>query len=285
MNELIFQNRFYDIKSGEPIQAVKTQNYTVFQVADSFYQSYFSIDEHQQPCDFEITQVLHGSIVCKTENRPLRMEKGEGYVSLKSDIHSLYAKNSCRFQTLAISVDENSPSYALFLSIQKKYADANSRKYKISGVSPLLSSIVSEFENPQNPYFERVLDGAITSLLCLLARGQSHDEEIKRRENKELLSEIMRYLDERFLELTSLFELSERFGYSYNYLCGLFKKLCGITLREYLLSKKLDHAKELLLQGEKVFQISEILGYSSPYNFSRAFKKRFGLSPEKFTKN
>lgn len=280
----IFQNRFYDIDSGKPLSVIRTQNYDVFQVADSFYLSDFDINGHTQPCNLEITHVLHGSIFCSADEKSLRIEKGEGYISLPRDIHSLHAKNSCRFQTLALSVHEGSPSKILLADIEKRYAAPTQRKYKISGVAGLLSSIVSEFNGAPDEYFKQALDGAITSLLCLLARGQTLAREFKPYENKELLSEVLRYIDERFLQITSLFELSEQFGYSYNYLCALFKKLHGTTLREYLLSKKLDYAKELLSSGKKVWEISETIGYSSPYNFSRAFKKYHGVSPENFAK-
>ena len=278
----IFQNLFYDTNNGQPLATVKTQNYTIFQVADSYYLSDFTINGHTQPCDLEITHVLHGSIECATDGVPLRVEKNEGYITLKRDLHALNAKNSCRFQTLAINVNEGSPSFKLLADIQTNYADPNQRRYKLHGASSLFSMIVSEFSTPPDGYFERALDGAITSLLSLLARGQTVSREFKHCQSQELLSEIMRYVDEHFLQINSLFELSERFGYSYNYLCGVFKKQYGKTLREYLLTKKLDYAKELLLQGKKVWEVAENTGYSNPYNFSRSFKKHHGVSPEVF---
>ncbi len=281
---LIFQNLFYDVKSGAPLAAVQTQNYTLFQVADSYYLSDFHIDGHKQPCHLEITQVLHGSIACGTDGVFLRVEKGEGYLSFAEDIHALTDKNSCRFQTLALNVNNDSPSLPLLDKIRYRYDSPEKRKYKIAGVSTLLSFIVSEFSTSADNYFERALDGAITSLLTALARGERDTREFRPYPNKELLSDILRYVDEHFLTITSLFELSEKFGYSYNYLCSLFKKLHGTTLREYLLSKKLNHAANLLKQGKKVSEVSDTTGYSSPYNFSRAFKKHFGVSPENLRK-
>ena len=44
----------------------------------------------------------------------------------------------------------------------------------------------------------------------------------------------------------------------------------------------MDHALKLLKDGKSVNYISDELGYSTPYNFSRAFKTHFGTSPAKY---
>jgi AraC-like DNA-binding protein len=42
----------------------------------------------------------------------------------------------------------------------------------------------------------------------------------------------------------------------------------------------MDHAARLLSAGQSVSAVSAVLGYSSPYNFSRAYKKHFGYPPK-----
>ena len=52
------------------------------------------------------------------------------------------------------------------------------------------------------------------------------------------------------------------------------------SLQKYLTRKKMELAKALMLKDKKnVTQTAEILHYSSIHNFSRAFKKHFGISP------
>jgi two-component system response regulator YesN len=41
-------------------------------------------------------------------------------------------------------------------------------------------------------------------------------------------------------------------------------------------------AKEMLLEGKLVYEISELLGYESAFYFSKVFKKREGISPREF---
>jgi len=58
---------------------------------------------------------------------------------------------------------------------------------------------------------------------------------------------------------------------------GLFEK----SIFGYLNNYKLNHAKELLLEGTQIKSVAFQLGYSSVPHFSNAFRKKFGVSPGK----
>jgi AraC-like DNA-binding protein len=48
---------------------------------------------------------------------------------------------------------------------------------------------------------------------------------------------------------------------------------------EYLTNRRMETAKALILDGKhKIGEIADSLGYS-PYSFSRAFKKKYGVTP------
>jgi AraC-like DNA-binding protein len=59
-----------------------------------------------------------------------------------------------------------------------------------------------------------------------------------------------------------------------------FKELFGETVFGYIHSLRMQHAKDLLLDGElNVNEISGKVGYKNPNHFSTAFKKQFGITP------
>lgn len=67
------------------------------------------------------------------------------------------------------------------------------------------------------------------------------------------------------------------------YFRKMFKKYYGVPPMKYLADFRLDRAKELLSETDcSVLEISEKVGYSSLYSFSRAFKNSVGVSPQKF---
>ncbi len=69
------------------------------------------------------------------------------------------------------------------------------------------------------------------------------------------------------------------------YLSRYFKSKTGTHFIDYLISVKMKRAAELLQAREsRISKISEMVGYSNEKNFSRAFKKYFGVSPNEYRK-
>jgi len=77
--------------------------------------------------------------------------------------------------------------------------------------------------------------------------------------------------------------LASELNISIGYSSSLFKKLFGISFKEYVITERLETAKILLLSTDlKIYEISEKVGFEDPYYFSTAFKKRIGVSPNKY---
>ena len=67
------------------------------------------------------------------------------------------------------------------------------------------------------------------------------------------------------------------------YLSRLFKEKTGINFSDYLLKKKMETAALLLKETDySIYEISELTGYSNDKNFSRAFKKFYGVPPANY---
>ena len=65
-----------------------------------------------------------------------------------------------------------------------------------------------------------------------------------------------------------------------------FKKIEGIGISEFIQRKKMEYGKFLLSSSDKnIIEIANEIGYENPSKFSEAFKKYFGILPNKFRKN
>lgn len=79
--------------------------------------------------------------------------------------------------------------------------------------------------------------------------------------------------------------LSEKLNYDYHYLSNLFSEVKGTTIEQYIISHKIERAKELLVYNELTLtQIAEKLHYSNVAHLSNQFKKVTGLTPSFFKK-
>ncbi|MBQ6823277.1 MAG: AraC family transcriptional regulator [Clostridia bacterium] len=66
----------------------------------------------------------------------------------------------------------------------------------------------------------------------------------------------------------------------------LFKKKFGIPPQQYLIEMRLDQAAQLMQkEGYAPSAAAFAVGYTDVYQFSKAFKKHFGISPREYRKN
>ena len=81
----------------------------------------------------------------------------------------------------------------------------------------------------------------------------------------------------------NLKEVSGRFSYSLSSIKRIFKEETGCSIISYLNNLRMVRAKEMLLSSDiAIGEIAFMLGYSSVYYFSLAFKKKWGVSPSSF---
>jgi AraC-like DNA-binding protein len=78
-------------------------------------------------------------------------------------------------------------------------------------------------------------------------------------------------------------KMARQLGIGYSYFRREFKKQTGFSPRQYQIEVRLRRAKELLRNTDlTVKEISERLGYHSPYHLSLDFSKRNGIAPSKW---
>ncbi len=96
---------------------------------------------------------------------------------------------------------------------------------------------------------------------------------------------IIQYIQKHYRENLSIGSLTERFGFSANYISSLLKQELGISYSKYLTQLRLNHAKELLLSTrQSVKEITEACGYYSQSHFTKLFLEYEGCTPAEFRK-
>ena len=96
-------------------------------------------------------------------------------------------------------------------------------------------------------------------------------------------SKIIFYIGEYYRENITLGHLSEKFGYTAQYLSALFKKRTGINFHTYLTGFRLEKVKFLLLNSDKtLLEIAIDSGFSSEHSLINNFKKVFEMTPTEY---
>ena len=97
------------------------------------------------------------------------------------------------------------------------------------------------------------------------------------------LDQMLEEIQKHFAENISLSELAEACHLSPARLSSLLKKRLGLTFSEYLASKRIQYAKELMKnENLSTAAIAEMAGYMDYFYFTKVFKKIVGLPPGKY---
>lgn len=91
------------------------------------------------------------------------------------------------------------------------------------------------------------------------------------------------YLLEHSAESIDMEGLAKTLGLSYSRFRAMFKEHTGTAPHQYQLDIRMNKARELLRHSTlSITEISERVGFSTVYYFSRLFKKREGCSPKAY---
>ncbi len=260
-------------------------NLVILQAGDLFCNNSTTIVQHRQLC-FELSFIVSGHGTFLTNGVASEVHKNQIYISIENDIHNIISDrdNPLRYYYIGFLPNSGSICEKLVQRICEKYRDPENRKLDMASVFTHMSGILSEFTR-NDPYKNLLIESYLMQILIQLYRhSESRSYQEKPLDIKSnIIYTVVSYIDTHFLELDSLDELSDIFSFEYSYLSKLFKSVIGRTPQEYLSQKRFEHARLLLIRDNKsVTEIAEILGYSSLHNFSRAFKKYYGQSPQQF---
>ncbi len=104
--------------------------------------------------------------------------------------------------------------------------------------------------------------------------------------NHQLIHNVKEYVKEHYADPDlSLNHLSDKFNLSTRYLSKLFKEEFGEKFVDYLVSVRLEKAKQLLTETKDSIQdIAIKVGYNHAFSFIRMFKNNEGITPGDYRK-
>ncbi|XID96011.1 response regulator [Paenibacillaceae bacterium WGS1546] len=109
-------------------------------------------------------------------------------------------------------------------------------------------------------------------------------ENQRRSGSHELVKRILESVDQMLADDLSLHALAERLYVNPSYLSRLFKKETGESFSGYVLARRMEKAKELLLGDAKVYDAAAAIGYRDLSYFAKAFRKYWGVAPSDLKK-
>lgn len=155
-----------------------------------------------------------------------------------------------------------------------------------------LEKIEMELQHPIDKHSKRLISRNIELLLDYCMRFYERQFITRSESNKSVLVKFEALLDDYFQSdkpqtdgLPSVKYFADKVFLSPNYFGDLIKKETGKSAQEYIQTRMIDLAKEMIAGTEKtVSQIAYELGFQYSQHFNRIFKKNVGYTPGEYRK-
>lgn len=145
----------------------------------------------------------------------------------------------------------------------------------------LLERFITLYDELKRPDFFRYTDYLIrVQEIIFLA----HELDMKNSGDDALplIEQACRLIELNIMENPNARDIARKLNVSYESFRKLFKARKGISPHEYIIRKRVDTAKTMLLQKKDISDIAAELGYCDSFAFSKQFKKISGVSPSRF---
>lgn len=208
----------------------------------------------KQILNVHIDHLIHGII---QEESDIVKEQAENIIcDIRNQNNTIEEyKNEC-FKFLCVTL-------GVFLEQKKQYERDNLTSYRDLEVLESYEEI--------NQYVREIIH-KIAERIEASKSGSSH----------RIIIQLLDYIKLNYNKDIGLNELADMVNMNPAYLSVLFKDEVGMSYIKYLTQLRLNHAKDLLLKGYKVMEVSEMVGYNDYHYFCNIFKKNIGRKPNEF---
>jgi AraC-like DNA-binding protein len=239
--------------------------------------------------DYELIVVTEGVLYLRYMDEEFTVRSGEYLILPPSNSNREgFKRDYCAFYWIHFIVNTGAFPARINTSDIKSCQRANCFTMPQKAAVPQPAKLVVQMKQLQdldrNKYPSISLNAAVTAILTeLYGQLQAEKNESDPLGSKQIYSDIADYIRINISENLKTTDIADAFGYSPKYLSHLFSEVRGISLKQFIMSQKIDTACYYLTDSDKnITVIASELGFSDVHNFSRAFKKSTGLTPSAY---
>ena len=240
----------------------------------------------------ELLYVKNGSYTVLLDGVEYEIEKGDLVLFCSNAIHHVFTKNLPENEYYVIkispafflqfSTQEEGTEYVMRFAINRKGSKSIWKKEELEG-TPLLSALQSLIEEHESrKYASQVaIKLKIMELLVEILRSDSPAEEkAPHTPAAALIYNTMVYVRNHYAEDMDERELARSLGMSYSYFSRSFRRVTGMTFKQYLNRTRVNQAEKFLCRGgSSVSEIATRCGYNSISYFISVYKDITGKTP------
>lgn len=243
---------------------------------------------HEQ---IELVCVASGAMEYSVPGLSQRLEAGDCFAVNSNVLHAARALERCELRSLVFSLRLVSGGegtifsrrYLDTLSGGRGFTGAYLPAAEFPGISAAFSGAFEAMAREPRGY-EFTVRGALSDICLELSEHFANDGGRGRSPDAVRVQRMLSRIHSGYASPLSLAEIAASANVSERECERAFKRLIGLTPKQYLIKYRAAHAAELLVSrpGLSVSEIAGECGFGSAAAFARSFRAVYGLSPRSY---
>jgi AraC-like DNA-binding protein len=247
---------------------------------------------------WELMYIDSGNAIIVSNGKKIKLKQGEAFLHEPNSSHTIYTNNEfansaiISFECKNQDLSSLSGSVLTFSEFDKLLLNKLINEAKLSFSDKLNDLYLKKMSKKSvTPFaYGQLIKNCIELLLISQLRMKEDLPQMDKISSispvsDKIVESILQILQEKLEQSANvnLEEISLELKFSKSHIKTQFKKIMGVSILQYFIGLKMDKAKKLLSQQKyTISEISDILGFSSVYYFSRQFKLYTNMSPTKY---
>jgi len=241
---------------------------------------------------YEFLYIQKGDASYLVEGNTYEAEDGDIFITRPEELHTIIFNSPKKYERQFIQI---SPDFLSDIGIDLLYF-INHRA--LGEYNRIKSDLVQKYE--LHYYFDKVRHYIVNRVpesdimiktyiiqflvnLNSIFKEFSDDLQIYKKTNPRV-DMIIKYINDNISKPIQLDELAEHFFINKYYMCHIFKEETGLTIKEFINTRRIAKAKKLLSEGYNITEICFKSGFNDYSNFYKTFKRYTGKMPKEFFK-
>lgn len=226
---------------------------------------------------YELIAVFEGAVDIVVEHRRYNLKAGEIAFIPPLCYHSVFGGGDIVYKRATVLFDKEVIPCEIFDDFLLKTA-----RQPISAHDSLLPTLATlkEIFSDDNGNISKFFPLAISLITEIMYTHTYKTTEEKREISHPTVKAITEYIDAHIGEKILTDDVAGALFLSRSTVSHIFKEEMKISLKQYILQKKLGFSAGLIESGASALEASEAIGYDNYANFYKMYKKVMGVSPK-----
>ena len=256
-----------DIERGEPVSYIVNNN-PVKKLTHSHYHTYY-----------EFTFMLSGEQHLIMDNDTYTLYSGQFVFFAPYIMHNRFSKQVKAGERFVMYFTDELLDPEVEQQIRNATGCYAPSRQESAFIRDKLILLSEELDRPCSNH-RLCLKYALNDLLLYILKSA---ERMQAPEKRQLINEIIAYINHSYYEDISTSAIADHFFISSEHLCRQFKKYIGQTVTRYINMIRILNARKALEGTDKsITEISTSCGFTNLTHFYRIFREQTGKSPSRY---